>query len=86
MNLENTMYLTFPCTTLNSQDVLRQNNCTSDCCRRSHKQGVDLALSLSLDPHDSEAPSLDLIAKDAPTLLAWADGLNMLLGESVSAG
>ncbi|KAK3923304.1 Engulfment and cell motility protein 1 [Frankliniella fusca] len=62
--------------------VLTGKKCKHIWTSRSHKQGVDLALSLTLDPHDSEAPSLDLIAKDAPTLLAWADGLNMLLGKN----
>lgn len=61
--------------------VLTGKKCTHIRTSRSQKQGVDLALSLTLDPNDSEVPSLDLIAKDAPTLLAWADGLNMLLGK-----
>lgn len=48
---------------------------------RSRKQGIELALSLLLDPHDCEAASLDLVAPDVATLEVWADGFNMLLGK-----
>ncbi|XP_034257007.1 uncharacterized protein LOC117654466 [Thrips palmi] len=63
--------------------VVTGRKCASVYGTRGRKQSAasDLALSLVLDPQESDAGSLDLIAPDVATLEAWADGLNMLLGK-----